>query len=96
MIPTRAMENTVYVMAVNRVGEESGFRFIGTSSIVDTNGTVLARAGADTDEVLTAEIDPSRARKKHLVRVPGRHEINRIADRRPRFYDVIVAPNGRD
>ena len=35
MIPTRAMENTVYVMAVNRVGEESGFRFIGASSIVD-------------------------------------------------------------
>ncbi len=35
MIPTRAMENTVYVMAVNRVGEESGFRFIGSSSIVD-------------------------------------------------------------
>jgi len=96
MIPTRAMENTVYVMAVNRVGEESGFRFIGSSSIVDTNGTVLARAGADTDEVITAELDPSRARRKHLVRVPGRHEINRIADRRPRFYDVIVAPNGRD
>ena len=30
MIPTRAMENTVYFMAVNRVGEESGFRFIGS------------------------------------------------------------------
>jgi predicted amidohydrolase len=96
MIPTRAMENTVYVMAVNRVGEESGFRFIGSSSIVDTNGTVLARAEADTDEVITAEIDPSRARKKHLVRVPGRHEIDRIADRRPRFYQILVAPNGRE
>lgn len=44
MIPTRAMENTVYVMAVNRVGEESGFRFIGASSIVDPGGKVLARA----------------------------------------------------
>ena len=43
MIPTRAMENTVYAMAVNRVGEESGFRFIGSSSIVDPNGRVLAR-----------------------------------------------------
>jgi 5-aminopentanamidase len=95
MIPTRAMENTVYAMAVNRVGEESGFRFIGSSSIVDPNGRVLARAG-DVEEILTAEIDPSRARQKHLVRVPGRHEINRIADRRPRFYDVLVAPNGRE
>jgi predicted amidohydrolase len=96
MIPTRAMENTVYVMAVNRVGEESGFRFIGTSSIVDPNGRVIARAGAESEELLLAEIDPARARQKHLVRVPGRHEINRIDDRRPRFYQALVAPNGRD
>ncbi len=96
MIPTRAMENTVYVMAVNRVGEESGFRFIGASSIVDPGGKVLARAGAVGEQILTAEIEPARARRKHLVRVPGRHEINRIADRRPRFYEVIVAPNGRE
>ena len=96
MIPTRAMENTVYAMAVNRVGEESGFRFIGTSSIVDPNGRVMARAGADTDEIIVAEIDPARARQKHLVRVPGRHEIDRIGDRRPRFYEVLVEPNGRE
>ncbi len=96
MIPTRAMENTVYAMAVNRVGEESGFRFIGSSSIVDPNGRVLARAAGDSEEILIAEIDPARARQKHLVRVPGRHEINRIGDRRPRFYDVLTAPNGRE
>jgi len=96
MIPTRAMENTVYAMAVNRVGHESGFRFIGGSSIVDPSGKVLARAGADTEEMLLADIEPELARRKRLVRVPGRHEINRIADRRPRFYEPIVAPNGRD
>ncbi len=96
MIPTRAMENTVYFMAVNRVGEESGFRFIGRSSIVDPGGKVLAFAGSDSEELLLAEINPARARQKQLIRVPGRHEINRIADRRPRFYDVIVAPNGRE
>jgi 5-aminopentanamidase len=96
MIPTRAMENTVFAMAVNRVGEESGFRFIGSSSIVDPGGRVLAKAGADAEEILMADIDPSRARRKHLVRVPGRHEINRIADRRPRFYEILTAPNGRE
>jgi predicted amidohydrolase len=90
MIPTRAMENNVYVMAVNRVGEESGFRFIGSSSIADPSGKILARAGAETEESISAEIDPARARNKHLVRVPGRHEINRIADRRPDFYGVLV------
>jgi 5-aminopentanamidase len=95
MIPTRAMENTVYVMAVNRVGQESGFRFIGGSSIVDPNGKRLAQAGPDSEETLIAEIDPARARTKRLVRVPGRHEINRIADRRPRFYQALTEPNGR-
>jgi predicted amidohydrolase len=95
-IPTRALENTVYVIAVNRVGEESGFRFIGTSSIADPGGRILAKAGSDGEELLLADIEPARARQKHLVRVPGRHEINRIADRRPRFYQVIVEPNGRD
>jgi predicted amidohydrolase len=96
MIPTRAMENTVYVMAINRVGDEGGFRFIGASSIVDPSGCVLARAGADSEEILLADIDPAAARRKRLVRVPGRHEINRIADRRPRFYENLVQPNGRD
>ena len=40
--------------------------------------------------MLIAEIDPPKARKKHLVRVPGRHEINRIGDRRPDFYGKLV------
>lgn len=90
MIPTRAMENTVYFMAVNRVGVESGFRFIGSSSIADPSGAIVARAGGDAEETLFAEIDPVRSRTKHLVRVPGRHEINRIADRRPEFYEPLV------
>jgi predicted amidohydrolase len=90
MIATRAMENNVYVMAVNRVGVESGFRFIGSSSIADPAGKTLARAGAECEEVILAEIDPLLARNKHLVRVPGRHEIDRIADRRPSFYGPLV------
>ena len=57
---------------------------------------MLARRGRIREEVLQADIDPAIARRKHLVRVPGRHEIDRIADRRPRFYEALVAPNGRD
>ncbi|MDR3635162.1 MAG: carbon-nitrogen hydrolase family protein [Isosphaeraceae bacterium] len=93
MIATRAMENNVYAMAVNRVGEESGFRFIGSSSIVDPAGRKIATAGPDEPEVLYADVDPARARQKRLVRVPGLHEIDRMADRRPGFYGVIVRPN---
>ena len=90
MMATRAMENVVYAIAVNRVGEERGFRFIGQSSIHDPNGTRLAYAGPDREEMIFADIDPERARRKRQVRVPGKHEIDRVADRRPSFYGEIV------
>lgn len=96
LIPARALENTVYALAANRVGEERGYRFIGRSSIADPAGNILAFASPDAEEILHAEIDPAQARRKLLVRRPGEHEVNRIADRRPRFYGRIVEPNGRD
>jgi predicted amidohydrolase len=95
LMACRAMENVVYAMAVNRVGEERGFRFIGASSIAGPNGEVLARASADREEIIYADIMPSRARQKRIVRVPGLHEIDRIGDRRPGFYGPIVEPNQR-
>jgi len=96
MIATRSMENVVYSLAANRVGEERGFRFIGRSSIASTSGEILAFASPDREEILYADIDPAKARQKRLVRVPGQHEVDRIADRRPGFYGPLVAPNGRD
>lgn len=93
-IITRALENHVYYAAANRVGEERGFRFIGRSRIVDPLGRTLAVAGPDGEELLVAEIEPERARQKRIVRVPGKHIIDRIADRRPEFYGPI-ADRGR-
>ena len=90
MIPTRAMENVVYCMAVNRVGEERGFRFIGLSSIADPNGNLLSKLNGEEVATFRALIDPEIARKKRLIRVPGLHEVDRIADRRPRFYEPIM------
>lgn len=96
VIVSRAIENVVYAMAVNRVGEERGFRFIGRSSIAGPGGEVLAFASPDREEILYADVDPARARRKRLVRVPGKAEVDRISDRRPGFYQPIVAPNGRE
>jgi 5-aminopentanamidase len=96
MMACRALENVVYTMAVNRVGEESGFRFIGRSAIFGTGGERLTSASADKEEILYADIEPAKARQKRLVRVPGLHEIDRIADRRPKFYGPIVEPSGRE
>ncbi|MEZ6058665.1 MAG: carbon-nitrogen hydrolase family protein [Planctomycetaceae bacterium] len=92
-IATRAMENGIYYAAINRVGEERGFRFIGRSSICAPNGDAMSESTGNAAEVLWADIDPERSRNKHFVRVPGKHEIDRFADRRPEMYGAIVAPH---
>ncbi|HEV3004259.1 MAG TPA: carbon-nitrogen hydrolase family protein [Pirellulales bacterium] len=92
VIAARAMENNVYYLAVNRVGTERGFRFIGKSKVCDPAGRVLAEAQHEDEAILYAEIDLERARRKRVIRVPGLHEIDRFADRRPEMYGKIVEP----
>ena len=57
-----AIANGVYVAAVNRVGHEGpstgGLEFWGGSFVADPFGRVIARAGVDTEEVLTVTCDP--------------------------------------
>jgi predicted amidohydrolase len=89
----RAVENNVYFMAVNRVGVERGFRFIGHSKIADPHGNTLAEAPGTDEQIFYAEVDPHLARRKHLVRVPGKHEIDRMADRRPEMYGLLTEPH---
>ena len=85
----RALENNIYYMAVNRIGLERGFNFIGKSKICHPDGYDLSFADHENEAVLIADFDPAVARKKHLVRVPDKHEIHRFADRRPEFYKDI-------
>jgi predicted amidohydrolase len=87
----RAMENHIYYAAVNRVGEERGFRFIGRSRILDFEGAVLAEAGEESAQVIVAEIDPEKARAKRVVKVPGEHEVDRVGHRRPQMYGPLVS-----
>jgi predicted amidohydrolase len=88
----RAMENTIYYAAVDRVGEERGVAFIGHSRICAPNGTTLAAADHQDEAVLYADIDVDLARNKRLVRTLGENEVNRIADRRPEMYGLLAAP----
>ncbi|MDA0834395.1 MAG: carbon-nitrogen hydrolase family protein [Planctomycetota bacterium] len=90
VINTRALENGVYYAAVNRVGTERGVTFIAKSRICDPTGRTLAEATSHDEEVLYAEIDPERARRKHVIRVPGENEIDRIADRHPEHYGLLI------
>ncbi|MGE5195538.1 MAG: carbon-nitrogen hydrolase family protein [Deltaproteobacteria bacterium] len=93
VINARANENAVYFIAVNRVGNERGFDFIGRSKIADPSGQTLAESQGIGEEILYAEIDPAKARRKHIIRVAGKHEIDRFADRRPEMYGLLVQPH---
>jgi N-carbamoylputrescine amidase len=58
-----AVANGIYVAAVNRVGHESpaeggaGIEFWGSSFIADPQGTVLAEASPEKEEILFAVVD---------------------------------------
>jgi len=90
VLNTRAMENAVYFAAANRVGTERGFEFIGRSRICATKGETLAASEDTSETILYAEIDPELSRNKTAVREPGRHAIDRMADRRPEMYGKLI------
>jgi len=52
-----AIANGVFVAVVNRVGPEQGIRFWGQSFVADPFGRILARAGAEAEEVLVVACD---------------------------------------
>jgi predicted amidohydrolase len=95
VINTRANENHVNFAAVDRVGVERGWQFIGRSKVVDFNGDTMAEAGRDREEILSVEVDLRRAGDNRIVNVAGSYEIDRLADRRPDFYGAITAAHAR-
>ncbi len=90
VIPTRAYENKVHVVAVDRVGTERGARFLGLSKIVNAWGDTLAEAGPEDEEIIYGEVVISEAREKHVVITPGEFEADFIHNRRPELYGKIT------
>lgn len=86
----RAWENHIYYMAVNRVGDEAGFRYIGLSSAADYLGNVLSVAAEDVEEIFTIEVDPAAAAQKRVVHCHGTYEIDRVNWRRPEMYGPLI------
>ena len=86
----RALENHVYYMAINRIGNERGFEFVGKSGIYSPTGASLDSAKHNNEAILYADIDPEFSRQKHLVNIPGKHEVDRVKDRHPNQYQQIV------
>jgi len=92
IVPTRAIENCIFYVAINRVGEERGFKFFGGSRIAHCFGIPLADGKKHEEDILYADIEPSVAREKHIVILPGENEVHILNDRRPEFYHTITDP----
>lgn len=95
VINTRAIENKVHVLAVNRVGSERGTGFIGSSKIVNAWGDTLVQASVNDEETVYAEVSLSEARQKHIVMKAGEFEWDVIGDRRPELYKKITEAENR-
>ncbi|OFV83708.1 MAG: hypothetical protein A2W26_00765 [Acidobacteria bacterium RBG_16_64_8] len=86
---TRAVENSVYLIAADRYGEERGVQFSGGSCIIGPRGDLLA--WLDTgDGIVEAEIDPGVVgRDRSGAGALGAH----LPRRRPEFYgDLLLNP----
>ncbi|HPR41709.1 MAG TPA: nitrilase-related carbon-nitrogen hydrolase [Candidatus Methanofastidiosa archaeon] len=80
---TRCLENRVFAVTCNRIGEEFGLGFIGMSQITGTDGTILHRAPEDKEEVWIEEINQYRSRDKDM------NELNNIIkDRATDSYEL--------
>ena len=83
---TRCLENRVYAITADRVGDESRvpdetLHFIGQSQVVDPDGNILVRASETEEEVHIVDIDLEKSRNKFLN---SKNDI--FKDRRPTLY----------
>lgn len=83
---TRCLENRVFAVTANRIGQEERggkppLRFIGMSEVVAPNGSILHRAEASQSELYECEIDIAQARNK---RINPYNDL--LKDRQPQWY----------
>jgi predicted amidohydrolase len=84
---TRCLENRVYAVTANRIGQErrgeDNFKFTGESQITSYDGKILSSAPPDKTSINLTEIDIEKARDKKLNKF---NDI--INDRRKKFYII--------
>jgi predicted amidohydrolase len=91
-MPYRCLENKVFAVTANRIGEERRkegqvLKFIGQSEIVSPEARVLVRAPENEEALMAVEIDPHVSRDKSL------NPFNNIFDdRRPEMYILNNTP----
>jgi N-carbamoylputrescine amidase len=79
-----AFQNGYFVALCNRVGREDRLDFAGESFVCAPDGSVIARAGQGTEEILYAEVDFAAAESSHARQLFLKH-------RRPELYGSWLA-----
>jgi N-carbamoylputrescine amidase len=85
VITANGIASGLFMVAVNRVGEESGLRFYGSSFISDPYGRILVQAPRDRPAVLVADLDLDQ-RRDWLELFPF------LSTRRPDAYGTLGEP----
>ena len=88
MIPTRALENRVWIIASNKVGMEAkSILYCGKSAVFNPDGQIAKIASSCQEEILFYEISLEEALDKSID-----NQINIINDRRPELYSELIQP----
>jgi predicted amidohydrolase len=82
-VQARALENAIYVVAANRIGEEYSYHFFGDSLVVGPRGEVYASIDEEIEGYAVATIDLDTVRKT-------REELQLIQCRQPQAYRPLV------
>jgi len=82
-----AVSNVMPVVAANRIGDESGQVFYGSSFIADPRGEKVAELGRAEEGVITASFDLAAIRRTRAA-------WGFFRDRRPELYGVLATADG--
>jgi predicted amidohydrolase len=82
-IQARALENSMFVVASNRIGEEYSYQFFGDSMVVGPRGELYASIDEEIEGYAVAPIDLDAVRKT-------REELQLIQCRVPASYRAVV------
>ncbi|MER3401077.1 MAG: carbon-nitrogen hydrolase family protein [Thermoflexus sp.] len=81
----RALENTFFVVAANRIGKEVTYEFVGDSMILGPRGQVFASLDEPAEGYVVARIDLEEVRRQ-------REELQVLQARQPNSYRILVRP----
>jgi predicted amidohydrolase len=88
IIPTRALENRVWIVLSNKVGfEEDSIQCCGKSAFYSPDGEAVSIASSDKEEILFREIDLSLSEQKSIA-----GKIDVFQSRRPELYNYLTLP----